>query len=113
MIMPHGFGARRLTGAATIRWSADGPARLPALADAAVVRAVTATASGAGPDGWVEATIPSEHTARACQELLRPGAATGRSGRARPPCRAVGPGRCGACGDPAPSSGTDPPDAPR
>jgi predicted DNA-binding transcriptional regulator YafY len=67
------FEARRFTGVATIRLSADGLARLPDLADPAVVRAVAESAGAPGEDGWVEATIPTENVAHACQELLRLG----------------------------------------
>lgn len=65
------FEARRFTGVATIRLSADGLARLPDLADAAVVRAVAESAGEPGDDGRVEATIPIENIRHACQELLR------------------------------------------
>jgi predicted DNA-binding transcriptional regulator YafY len=68
------FEARRFTGTATVRISPDGRARLPDLADPAVVRAVHETSSPPGDDGWVEATIPIESVPHAGQELLRLGA---------------------------------------
>lgn len=68
------FEARRFTGTATIRLSAAGLARLPDIADPAVVRAVAASAGAPGADGWTEATIPTENLAHACEELLRLGA---------------------------------------
>ena len=68
------FAARRFTGVATIRLSPRGLARLPDLADPAVVRAVAGTAGQPGADGWVQATIPTENVAHAVQELLRLGA---------------------------------------
>ncbi len=38
-----------------------------------MARAVDATATAAGDDGWVEAVIPTESTAHSCGELLRLG----------------------------------------
>jgi predicted DNA-binding transcriptional regulator YafY len=68
------FEARRFTGTATIRLSAEGLARLPDLADPAVVRAVAGSAGRPDDNGWVEATIPTEQVRHTCQELLRLGA---------------------------------------
>lgn len=67
------FEARRFTGTATIRLSAAGLARLPDIADPAVVRAVAASATAPGADGWTGATIPTESVRHACEELLRLG----------------------------------------
>ncbi|MGW4941919.1 helix-turn-helix transcriptional regulator [Actinoplanes sp. NPDC004185] len=67
------FEARRFTGTATIRLSADGLARLPDLLDPAVVRAVAGSAGEPDADGWVTATIPTENVRHTCQELLRLG----------------------------------------
>ncbi|RSM69777.1 transcriptional regulator [Actinoplanes sp. ATCC 53533] len=68
------FEARRFTGVATIRLSADGLARLPELADPAVVRAVAGSVGEPGGDGWAEATIPIENVRHACERLLPLGA---------------------------------------
>ncbi|MFD9101603.1 helix-turn-helix transcriptional regulator [Streptomyces virginiae] len=68
------FQARRYTGTATIRLSPRGRRRLPDNVAPEVVRAVDATATAVGGDGWVEAVVPTEGTAHACGELLRLGA---------------------------------------
>jgi predicted DNA-binding transcriptional regulator YafY len=68
------YEARRFTAGATIRLSAEGLARLPDLADPAVVRAVAESSGEPDGDGWVEATIPIENVRHAGQELLRLGA---------------------------------------
>jgi predicted DNA-binding transcriptional regulator YafY len=68
------YEARRFTTSATIRLSAEGLARLPDLADPAVVRAVAESPGEPDDDGWVQATIPIENVRHACQELLRLGA---------------------------------------
>ncbi|GAA3948490.1 WYL domain-containing protein [Amorphoplanes auranticolor] len=68
------YEARRFTASATIRLSAEGLARLPDLADPAVVRAVAESSGEPDRDGWVEATIPIENVRHAGQELLRLGA---------------------------------------
>ncbi|MFJ2592452.1 helix-turn-helix transcriptional regulator [Streptomyces erythrochromogenes] len=68
------FGARRYTGTATIRLSPRGRRRLPDNVAPEVVRAVDATATAVGGDGWVEAVVPTESTTHACGELLRLGA---------------------------------------
>ncbi|MEV6678921.1 WYL domain-containing protein [Streptomyces erythrochromogenes] len=68
------FEARRWTGTATIRLSPRGRRRLPDNVSPEVVRAVDATATAVGGDGWVEAVVPTESTAHACGELLRLGA---------------------------------------
>ncbi|MBH5336181.1 WYL domain-containing protein [Streptomyces pactum] len=67
------FRARRHTGTATIRLSPKGRRRLPDNLPPEVVRAVDATATAVGDDGWVEAVIPVEGTEHACGELLRLG----------------------------------------
>ncbi|MFH8370503.1 helix-turn-helix transcriptional regulator [Streptomyces sp. NPDC018031] len=67
------FQARRHTGTATVRLSPRGRRRLPDNVPAEVVRAVEATATPVGDDGWVEAVIPTESTDHACGELLRLG----------------------------------------
>ncbi|MET9436678.1 WYL domain-containing protein [Streptomyces sp. NPDC006551] len=67
------FQARRYTGTATIRLSPRGRRRLPDNVPPEVVRAVDATATAVGDDGWVEAVIPVEGTEHACGELLRLG----------------------------------------
>ncbi|MFD6230260.1 helix-turn-helix transcriptional regulator [Streptomyces sp. NPDC060232] len=67
------FQARRYTGTATIRLSPRGRRRLPDNVAPEVVRAVDATATAVGGDGWVEAVVPTESTAHACGELLRLG----------------------------------------
>ncbi|MEV7229114.1 YafY family protein [Polymorphospora sp. NPDC051019] len=67
------FQARRYTGTATIRLSAQGRRRLPDNVPPEVVRAVDATATAVGDDGWIEAVIPTESTGHACGELLRLG----------------------------------------
>ncbi|MFE0735416.1 helix-turn-helix transcriptional regulator [Streptomyces sp. NPDC058855] len=67
------FASRRFTGTATVRLSPQGRHRLPDNVPPEVVRAVEATATPAGDDGWVEAVIPVESTAHACGELLRLG----------------------------------------
>ncbi|MFD9077455.1 helix-turn-helix transcriptional regulator [Streptomyces erythrochromogenes] len=68
------FRARRYTGTATIRLSPQGRRRLPDNVAPEVVRAVDATATAVGGDGWVEAVVPTESTTHACGELLRLGA---------------------------------------
>ncbi|MFE7096139.1 helix-turn-helix transcriptional regulator [Streptomyces erythrochromogenes] len=68
------FEARRWTGTATIRLSPQGRRRLPDNVAPEVVRAVDATATDVGGDGWVEAVVPTESTNHACGELLRLGA---------------------------------------
>ncbi|MEU7647634.1 helix-turn-helix transcriptional regulator [Streptomyces huasconensis] len=68
------FQERRYTGTATIRLSSRGRHRLPDNAPPEVVRAVDASATPVGADGWVEATIPIESVEHACGELLRLGA---------------------------------------
>ncbi|MEC4570309.1 helix-turn-helix transcriptional regulator [Streptomyces virginiae] len=68
------FQARRYTGTATVRLSPRGRRRLPDNVAPEVVRAVDATATAVGGDGWVEAVVPTESTAHACGELLRLGA---------------------------------------
>ncbi|THA76256.1 WYL domain-containing protein [Streptomyces sp. A0592] len=68
------FEARRCTGTATIRLSPRGRRRLPDNVAPQVVRAVDATATAVGEDGWVEAVVPTESTAHACGEWLRLGA---------------------------------------
>lgn len=68
------FRARRYTGTATVRLSPRGRRRLPDHVAPEVVRAVDATATAVGGDGWVEAVVPTESTAHACGELLRLGA---------------------------------------
>ncbi|MFF9978666.1 helix-turn-helix transcriptional regulator [Streptomyces erythrochromogenes] len=68
------FAARRYTGTATIRLSPQGRRRLPDNVAPEVVRAVDATATAVGADGWVEAVVPTESTTHACGELLRLGA---------------------------------------
>ncbi|WP_435865725.1 helix-turn-helix transcriptional regulator [Streptomyces virginiae] len=68
------FRARRYTGTATVRLSPRGRRRLPDNVAPEVVRAVDATATAVGGDGWVEAVVPTESTAHACSELLRLGA---------------------------------------
>lgn len=67
------FEARRYTGTATIRLSPRGRRRLPDNVAPEVVRAVDATATAVGGDGWVEAVVPTESTMHACGELLRLG----------------------------------------
>ncbi|MDG9720015.1 YafY family protein [Streptomyces sp. DH24] len=67
------FASRRFTGSATIRLSPRGRRRLPDNMPPEVVRAVAATATAVGDDGWVEAVIPTESTDHACGELLRLG----------------------------------------
>ncbi|MFD0415541.1 helix-turn-helix transcriptional regulator [Streptomyces sp. NPDC127108] len=67
------FQSRRHTGTATIRLSPHGRRRLPDNVPPDVARAVDATATPVGDDGWVEAVIPTESTAHACGELLRLG----------------------------------------
>ncbi|TGB15840.1 WYL domain-containing protein [Streptomyces sp. MZ04] len=67
------FQKRRFTGTATIRLSGRGRRRLPDNLPPEVVRAVDATATPVGDDGWVEAVIPTESTGHACGELLRLG----------------------------------------
>jgi predicted DNA-binding transcriptional regulator YafY len=67
------FQARRYTGTATVRLSPRGRRRLPDNVPPEVVRAVDATATAVGDDGWVEAVIPIEGTEHACGELLRLG----------------------------------------
>ncbi|MFJ9939547.1 helix-turn-helix transcriptional regulator [Streptomyces erythrochromogenes] len=67
------FAARRYTGTATIRLSPRGRRRLPDNVAPEVVRAVDATATAVGTDGWVEAVVPTESAAHACGELLRLG----------------------------------------
>lgn len=67
------FRSRRHTGTATIRLSPRGRRRLPDNVPPEVVRAVDATATPVGEDGWVEAVIPTESTDHACGELLRLG----------------------------------------
>ncbi|MBB5933055.1 helix-turn-helix transcriptional regulator [Streptomyces zagrosensis] len=67
------FQSRRYTGTATIHLSRQGRRRLPDNVPPEVVRAVEATATAVGDDGWVEAVIPTESTAHACGELLRLG----------------------------------------
>ncbi|MEV0319868.1 helix-turn-helix transcriptional regulator [Streptomyces sp. NPDC050658] len=67
------FRARRYTGTATVRLSPHGRRRLPDNVAPDVVRAVDATATAVGDDGWVEAVIPVEGTEHACGELLRLG----------------------------------------
>ncbi|MEU6297769.1 helix-turn-helix transcriptional regulator [Streptomyces erythrochromogenes] len=67
------FAARRYTGTATIRLSPRGRRRLPDNVAPEVVRAVDATATAVGADGWVEAVVPTESAAHACGELLRLG----------------------------------------
>ncbi|MCZ2523642.1 helix-turn-helix transcriptional regulator [Streptomyces sp. HB2AG] len=68
------FRARRYTGTATVRLSPRGRRRLPDNVPPEVVRAVDATATTVGDDGWIEATVPTESTDHACGELLRLGA---------------------------------------
>ncbi|MFE0583334.1 helix-turn-helix transcriptional regulator [Streptomyces sp. NPDC058874] len=68
------FRARRYTGTATIRLSPRGRLRLPDNVAPEVVRAVDATATAVGGEGWVDAVVPTESTAHACGELLRLGA---------------------------------------
>ncbi|MBM7168428.1 WYL domain-containing protein [Streptomyces sp. G44] len=68
------FEARRYTGTATIRLSPRGRRRLPDNVPPEVVRAVDATATTVGTEGWVEANIPIEGVEHACGELLRLGA---------------------------------------
>ncbi|MEO3749523.1 WYL domain-containing protein [Streptomyces sp. B6B3] len=67
------FQARRFTGTATVRLSPRGRRRLPDNVPPEVVRAVEATATAVGDDGWVEAVIPTESAEHACGELLRLG----------------------------------------
>ncbi|MFE2124761.1 helix-turn-helix transcriptional regulator [Streptomyces amritsarensis] len=67
------FEARRYTGTATVRLSPRGRRRLPDNVAPQVVRAVDATATAVGADGWVEAVVPTESIAHACGELLRLG----------------------------------------
>lgn len=67
------FETRRHTGTATIRLSPHGRRRLPDNVTPDVARAVEATATPVGDDGWVEAVIPTESTGHACGELLRLG----------------------------------------
>ncbi|MFE2939989.1 helix-turn-helix transcriptional regulator [Streptomyces sp. NPDC059255] len=67
------FQTRRYTGTATIRLSPRGRRRLPDSLPPEVVRAVDATATAVGDDGWVEAVVPTESTGHACGELLRLG----------------------------------------
>ncbi|AXG79029.1 helix-turn-helix transcriptional regulator [Streptomyces paludis] len=67
------FQTRRFTGTATIRLSPHGRRRLPDNLPPEVVRAVDATATPVGADGWVEAVVPTESTAHACGEWLRLG----------------------------------------
>ncbi|MEV4950026.1 WYL domain-containing protein [Streptomyces sp. NPDC053755] len=57
------------------RLSPRGRLRLPDDLPPAVVRAVEATATSLGDDGWVEAEIPTESASHACGELLRLGGA--------------------------------------
>ncbi|MFF8643501.1 helix-turn-helix transcriptional regulator [Streptomyces sp. NPDC015345] len=68
------FRERRYTGTATIRLSPQGRRRLPDNVPPDVVRAVDATATAVGTEGWVEAVIPIESTDHARGELLRLGA---------------------------------------
>ncbi|ROO86713.1 putative DNA-binding transcriptional regulator YafY [Actinocorallia herbida] len=68
------FQGRRFTGTATVRLSPAGLRRLPDNLPPEVVRAVEATATAVGEDGWVEAVIPTEGVGHACGELLRLGA---------------------------------------
>ncbi|CCK32393.1 helix-turn-helix type 11 domain-containing protein [Streptomyces davaonensis JCM 4913] len=67
------FRSRRYTGTATVRLSPRGRERLPDNVAPDVVRAVDATATPVGDDGWCEAVIPTESTRHACGELLRLG----------------------------------------
>ncbi|QCX74393.1 HTH domain protein [Streptomyces sp. YIM 121038] len=67
------FEQRRHTGTATVRLSPRGRRRLPDNAPPEVVRAVEATATPVGDDGWVEAVVPIESVEHARGELLRLG----------------------------------------
>ncbi|MDT9687362.1 WYL domain-containing protein [Streptomyces sp. P9(2023)] len=67
------FQSRRHTGTATIRLSPRGRRRLPDNVPPEVARAVDATETPVGEDGWVQAVIPTESTGHACGELLRLG----------------------------------------
>ncbi|MET7508093.1 transcriptional regulator [Streptomyces albidoflavus] len=67
------FRSRRHTGTATVRLSPKARERLPDILDPEITRAVEATATPPGPDGWTEAVIPTETTDHTCTQLLRLG----------------------------------------